>query len=268
VLYPRVASDYSRLIGAALRQGVPLLASSVGGDGSWRQKPTPSYKRIFVRSAKFVSARNPRDLTLLHRLGVPGEAYPDIVWKASEHFPVRPRKRGGPRIGMYIQLSNLLRRKAAHLLPLLFALTRERRDCEFIFLDTTNRSKNDYRGLGALMSGSNVRSFQFSEPERDLKFLASLDLPVSARPHTPVVCLQHAVPVISLRGEKKTGLLFENLGLRHLGCGNRRVHEFLGLVRSRPALDRFVRDFQFRTSPRSGGTAALGLKRWATGRRI
>jgi hypothetical protein len=35
-LCPRVASDYSRLIGATLRQGVPLLASPVGGDGSWR----------------------------------------------------------------------------------------------------------------------------------------------------------------------------------------------------------------------------------------
>jgi hypothetical protein len=34
VLYPRVASECSRLIGAALRRGVTLLASSVGGDGS------------------------------------------------------------------------------------------------------------------------------------------------------------------------------------------------------------------------------------------
>jgi hypothetical protein len=95
------------------------------------------------------------------------------------------------------------------------------------------------------MSGPNVRSFQFSEPERDLEFLASLHLLVSTRPNTPVVCLQHAVPVISLCGEKKTGLLFENLGLRRLCYGNRRVHEFLGLMRSRPALDRFVRDFRF-----------------------
>jgi hypothetical protein len=138
---------------------------------------------------------------------------------------------------MDIYLSNLLRRNAARLLPLLFALTRERRDCEFVFLDTTNRSKKTYRGLGVLMSGPNVRSFQFSEPERDLEFLVSPALLASTRLHTPVVCLQHAVPAISLCGEKKTGLLFENLGLGRLCYGNRRVHEFLGLMRSRPALD-------------------------------
>jgi hypothetical protein len=146
VLYPRVSSQYSRLIGTALRHGVPLLASSVGGDGSCPQKLTPSYKQIFVQSARFVSVRNPQDLTLLHRLGVPGEAYPDIVWKASEYFPIRPRKRGGLRIGMDVYLSNLLRHSAARLLPLLFALTRERRDCEFVFLDTTNRRKKPIAG--------------------------------------------------------------------------------------------------------------------------
>ncbi len=245
VLYPRVASQYSRLIGAALRKGVPLLASSVGGDGSCPEKLTPSYKQVFVQSAKYTSVRNPQDLALLRHLGAQGEAHPDIVWKAAEYFPVQPRKCGGFRIGMDVYLSNIVRRNAVLLLPMLFALTRERRDCEFVFLDTTNRSRKAYRGLGALISGPNIRSYQFSEPERDLELLASLDLLVSTRLHTPVVCMQHAVPVISLCGEKKTVLLFENLGLQHLCYENRRLHEFLGLMRNRPALDRFVRDFRF-----------------------
>lgn len=244
-LYPRVTSEYSRLIGQAIRKGIPMMASSVGGDGSCPENLTPSYKQRFVQSAKFISVRNPQDLMLLHRLGTRGEAFADIVWKTAEYFPVRPRKSGGLRIGMDIYLSNLVRRKAVQLLPLLYALTRERRDCEFIFLDTTNRHKKGYRGLGALISGPNIRSYKFSELEPDLEFLASLDLLVSTRLHAPIVCLQHAVPVISLCGEGKTTLMFENLGLQRFSYGNGQIHEFMKLMESRPGLDRFLRDFQF-----------------------
>jgi polysaccharide pyruvyl transferase WcaK-like protein len=120
-----------------------------------------------------------------------------------------------------------------------------RRDCEFYFLDSTNSGSKPYRGLGGFIGGANVRRHQFSSPESDLEFLASLDLLVSSRLHTPLVALQFGVPVLSLLAEGKTTLLFENLGLGHLCFGRRGILELYRLLKSRKSLDGFLRDFRF-----------------------
>jgi polysaccharide pyruvyl transferase WcaK-like protein len=245
LLFPRVQGEFSALIDTARGKGVRFLASSVGGGGSCPEQLKPRYKQQFVESAEFITVRNPQDLDFVRRLGVEGESYPDILWSASEYLPVQPVKHSGLRIGVDAYFNNLLRQHIVQLLPLLYGLTRERKDCEFVLLDTTNRTIRAYRGLGTLIRGANVRSHQFTDPDEDLATLASLDLLVSTRLHSLLMCLESGVPVISLCGENKTRLLLENVGLKHLCFGPERIGEFIALMRSKPALDRFLRDYQF-----------------------
>jgi polysaccharide pyruvyl transferase WcaK-like protein len=248
-LFPRAAQDYQHLVGLALRKGVRLIAASVGGDGTAPPLLTPRYKQMFAGSAHPITVRNPQDLPLLDRLGVKGECFPDIIWQTGERFPVQPRKTGRIRIGLDIYAGNLLRRNAAYLIPLLYAITRKRRDCEFILIDTTNRARKPYRGLGLVLRGPNIVPYQFEELEQDLEFLASLDLLVSTRLHTPPVCMQYGVPAVSLFGEGKTQLLFQNLGLARQQYSHRRIGGFLSMMLLRDGLDPSKSSFSFPDVP-------------------
>ena len=245
VMFPGVAAEFDRVVTLATRKGVRLAACSVGGDGSCPPRLAPAYKENFARSASFMTVRNPQDLAVLKRLGVPGAAFPDLMWLAGNHLALADRAAGGMRIGFDIYLSTVLRHAAPSLLAALEEVTNRRPDCQFFFIDSTNAGRKPYRGLGRLIRGSNARSYQFSDPESDLRFLASLDLLVSSRLHAPMVALQFGVPVISFLAEKKTSLLFSNLGLDCLSFGRDRIPELSRLLSSQPSLDRFLRDFRF-----------------------
>ncbi len=245
VFYPGVGREYEVLIREARKKGIRLGGFSVGGTGDCPETITPAYKQIFMEEAEYISVRNPQDLAILRHFGVPGDYFPDLVWQAADHFPARRRKADRLRIGMDLYGGNLLRHNAAYLVPLLYALTRKRPDCDFVFMDTTNRTKKPYRGLGRIIKGSRVYSHQFSSPAADMEMLASLDLLVSTRLHTLVVCLQYGVPVLSLFGEKKTTLLMRNLGLARLCYSHRRMRDFFSLMRSKEKLARFIEEFSF-----------------------
>jgi len=245
VLFPGVAGAFDNLVKRAIQKGHRLMACSVGGDGSCPQRLTPGYKELFARAASFMTVRNPQDLAILQRLGIPGGYFPDLMWLACEGMPLPPRRADGLRIAFDLYPSHLLRRFAAYLLPVLAQLTRARRDCQFFFLDSTNQCRKPYRGLGMLIRGPNVRSHQFSAPDDDLRFLASLDLLVSSRLHTPVAALQCGVPAISLLAEKKTTLLYHNLGLQRFCFGHRGIGELYRLVSRKPALEELLRGFPF-----------------------
>ncbi len=245
VLYPKVAGSFDELISLALRRKMRLMGVSVGGDGTCPHELVPAYKQRFVEAAEYLTVRNPQDLPLLERFGVEAQFFPDIVWQASKWFPTRRKKTGRMRIGMDIYAGNLLRQNAAYLIPLLYSVTHKRKDCEFIFIDTTNRSRKPYRGLGLVIRGDNVRAHQFYDMEEDVDLLASLDLLVSTRLHAPMICLQYGVPTLSLLGEKKTEVMFRNLGLAQLCYGKGRVGEFLALMRDRERMERFIQGFEF-----------------------
>jgi polysaccharide pyruvyl transferase WcaK-like protein len=245
MLFPHIGEEFAEVVRLALAKGVRLIGSSVGGDGTCPARIEPSYKELFAASAAFLSVRNPQDLRLLERLGVPGAWHPDVLWLAAERLGYQTRKQPGLTIGLDLYPSNLIRRHAWYVLPLLFDLIRTRRDCNFVLLDTTNRSVKPYRGIGCFLSAANARNLQFSEPAADLKALASLDLLVSSRLHAPVVASACGVPCLSLFGEKKTRLLLSNLGREDLLFGHRRLAELLGLLRDRKKLDTFLRDFRF-----------------------
>jgi polysaccharide pyruvyl transferase WcaK-like protein len=244
VMFPGVAGEFDKVVALATQKGVRLAACSVGGDGSCPPRLTPAYKEDFARSASFMTVRNPQDLAILKRFGVAGAAFPDLMWLAGDRIPRPASGPGGMRIGFDIYLSTILRRSAPSLLAVLKEIADRRPDCQFFFIDSTNAGSKPYRGLGRWIRGSNVRPYQFSDPESDLRFLASLDLLVSSRLHAPMVALQFGVPVVSVLAEKKTSLLFSNLCLDRLSFGRDRVSELGRLLSSKVSLDSFLRDFR------------------------
>jgi polysaccharide pyruvyl transferase WcaK-like protein len=245
LLYRGVSRDYDRLIEMAGRRGCRFCALSVGGTGECPPRLIPGYKQAFLNAAEYISVRNPQDVYLLKKHGVQGDYFPDLVWQTADHFPFGRHHRGTTKIGVDIYLSNLARKHALHILPLLWMITRIRSDCEFTFLDTTNRSMRPYRGAGRLIRGRNVRCRQFSDLAADLEFLASLDLLISTRLHTPMICMGYGVPAVSLFGEKKTALLMKNLDLSCLSIGHRELPAFASLLVHKARLSRFLEQFHF-----------------------
>jgi len=245
LLFRGVAREYANLVAMAVSRGVRCAALSVGGSGECPARLTPGYKQDFVSAAEYISVRNPQDLRLLERNGLRGEYFPDVVWRAADSFPVPPRVRGARRIGIDLYLSNLARRQALYLVPLLLAITRIRSDCEFILLDSTNQEARPYRGLARLIRGPNVGRRQFSDLAADLEFLASLDLLVSSRLHTPMVCMGYGVPALSLFGEKKTALMMQNLNLAACTFSHRNIRSFAALLSRREKLGPFLEQYPF-----------------------
>ncbi|WP_394766447.1 polysaccharide pyruvyl transferase family protein [uncultured Paludibaculum sp.] len=243
--FPGVSSEFDSLILGSIEKGICLAACSVGGDGALAPRLTPGYKERFTRAAAFMTVRNPQDLAVPGRFGIPAACFPDLMWLAGEWLPSPARRPGGMRIAFDLYPGALLRKLAPYLVPVIQQLVNERRDCQFYFLDSTNAGCKPYRGLGRFIRGANVVSHQFSDPESDFQFLASLDLLVSSRLHTPVIALQFGVPVVSLLPEGKTSLLLANLGLDSLTFGHHRILDLYRLLSGKKSLDAFLRDFRF-----------------------
>ena len=245
LLYPGVSGEYARLIRMAGDLGLRFCALSVGGCGECPSQLTPDYKQAFLNAAEYISVRNPQDIDLLKQNSVPGDYFPDVIWQTPDHFPAPSRSRGTSRIGVDIYLSNLARKRALHLLPLLWRVTRMRPDCEFIFLDSTNRNVRPSRSPGRLIRGGNIRNYQFSDLAADLGFLASLDLLISSRLHTPMICMGYGVPVLSLFGEKKTTLMMKNLDLARCSFGRGQMKAFASLLSHKDPLSVFLEQYRF-----------------------
>jgi polysaccharide pyruvyl transferase WcaK-like protein len=245
LLFPGISSEYAAIVETAQRLHRRFCALSVGGSGDSPPFLTPSYKQAFLSHAEYVSVRNPQDLALLQRNGVRGDCYPDVVWQTADHFPATPRKRGTARIGIDLYFSNLGRRHALHILPMLWRITRIRRDCEFICMDSTNANSRPYRGLGMLIRGRNVRRYQFCDLNADLEFLSSLDLLVSSRLHTLMVCLGYGVPALSVFGERKTTLMMHNLGLSGCVLEHGKMNDLFSLFAQSTRLKAMLEHFRF-----------------------
>ncbi|MBP1596266.1 MAG: polysaccharide pyruvyl transferase [Acidobacteria bacterium] len=245
LLYPRVSGEYARLIRTAGDLGLRFCALSVGGSGECPPQLTPEYKQDFLNAAEYISVRNPRDIDLLKQNGVPGDYFPDVIWQTLDHFPAPSRGRGTSRIGVDIYLSNLARKRALHFLPLLWNVIRMRPDCEFTFLDSTNRNVRSSRSPGRFIRGGNIRNYQFSDLAADIEFLSSLDLLISSRLHAPMICMGYGVPVLSIFGEKKTALMMENLGMSCYSFGHGQMKALASLLAQKDRLARFLEQFRF-----------------------
>jgi hypothetical protein len=245
ILFPGAQQDFTRIVGLARLRGLRLLGLSLGGDGTQPRRLVPSYKERFLEAAEFITVRNPEDLPLLHRYGVPGECYPDIVWQATRWFPASRRTGGRLRIGFDLYPGALLRRGVPQAFSMLRSLARRYPDVDFLFLDTFSRETRPYRGLARFLRGPNISACQFQNMQEDIDLLASLHLLVSSRLHAPMVCLQSGVPVLSFVPEGKSRLMYRSLGLERLCYDRAHIGEFFDLLGSPTRLERFIRDFPF-----------------------
>jgi hypothetical protein len=252
LLYPSAASRLDRLVRAVIEQGIPVLLASVGGDGRPVGRLTPAYKARLFAAAQSVTVRNPQDVEACEAEGKSAACFPDIVWGLRRVLRVERRRHERPRIGLDLYPSNLLRQGALHLLPRLQSIVNGQRDCEFVFIDTANASRRPYRGLGAVIRGGNVSRYQFRDVDEDLAFVASLDAVFSSRFHLPIVAMQYGVPAVSAFAERKTRLLYANLGLERYSYHLDRTADLLTLLGSRLALDQLVREFAFPDAARLG----------------
>ena len=252
LLYPSAASRLDRLARAVIASGLPVVLSSVGGDGRPLGKLTPAYRARLVEAAQSLTVRNPQDVALLEAVGKRARYFPDIVWGLSGVLPLERRRSARPRLGFDLYPSNLLRQGALRLLPLLQAAVNARPECDFVFIDSTNASCRSYRGLAGIIRGPNVSRYQFRDVDADLAFIASLDAVFSSRLHMPVVAMQYGVPALSVFAEPKTRMLFANLGLERYSFHRERASELGSLMASRTAFDRLVAEFAFPDAQRLG----------------
>jgi polysaccharide pyruvyl transferase WcaK-like protein len=252
LLYRSAASRLGALVRAVAARAIPVLLASVGGDGRPIGTLTPAYKAHLVAAARSITVRNPQDVDILKARGQHAALFPDIVWGLRRVLPIERRRGARLRVGFDLYPSNLVRQGALQLLPRLQAAVRRRQDCDFVFIDTTNASRKPYRGLGGIIRGANVSRYQFRDLDADLDFVASLDAVFSSRLHVPVVAMQCGVPAVSVFAERKTRLLYANLGLEGLSFHQGRIGELLSLIGSRDGLDRLTREFPFPDTARLG----------------
>lgn len=245
-LHPKATRGNIAVMLEAERRGVKLVALSVGGDGN-PAPPDPRERRAKLFSlASRMTVRNQADLALPQRAGVRCDWFPDIVWHAGAMFPAtKPGKRERLKIGIDMYPSNLLRQHGEYFVALLQLAVIRRPDVEFVLIDSANRTRSPYRGLGVVVRGRNVTRYQFEHLEPDLEMLAGLDALVSTRLHVPMVCLAYGVPVASVFGEGKTRLLFESLGLSEHFHHHGRMAEWSKVMLARNGWERWIEGYRF-----------------------
>ena len=256
LLYPSTVPRMNRLVAEVIRRRVPVWLASVGGDGRPPHDVKPAYRARLLGEAQSITVRSPQDAELLQAAGRAATYYPDVVWGLSREVTV-PRRHGARmRIGIDLYPSNLVRQHAVHALPRLQAAVSRRTDCEFFCLDTTNATRKAYRGLAGIIRGAHVHRYQFRDLDADLAFIASLDVVLSSRFHTPIVALQYGVPAVSMLPERKTQIAYANLGLDRYCYRRERVGELVETMSDREAFDELVRGFGFPDVARLGRESA------------
>lgn len=238
------AKEYALLLDMLSQRKIPLYALSVGGNGIYPDPLTPSYKQRILEISRYVSVRNSEDLELLQRVGTPGEFFPDIVWQTSTFFSLQRPQNTRIRIGIDIYFSNILKQCALYLPLIIYMITLIRHDLDFVFIDTTNKSKSPFRALHWPRNRKNTTIYQFYELPHDLDVLTSLDLVISSRLHLGVACLSYGIPFLSLFGERKTRICLKNARLSHLYFSHRQIGNFVSLMLSKEKLSNLMTDFQ------------------------
>lgn len=215
--------DLETVITRCRNQGVPLLAVSIGGDGTPAERLMPFQRRL-IETASFATVRNLEDIALFRAFGKGATWHPDIVLDTGRMFPpplcpARLRK----TVGIDLYLRPLFAHGALYVPSLIKIIAHVRRDVDFVFIDTTSRQKAAFRAVRPPRCVSNTRSYQFGSLEEDLSLIAKLDLVISNRLHLGVAALSYGVPFISLMGQAKTRFFMKQTGLADFYFDHRRI---------------------------------------------
>lgn len=240
-----VADKLYGLVQLARQKGLVRCAISVGGDGGTDTRLFPAYKGLFLEGARHGSVRNPSDLALLSALGVEGQVFPDLVWRAGSPAPRRRRPGDRLRIGLDVSLAHLAGRRALHFAALMQTLAWRCPHHTFVCVNSTHRSVHPSTVFDRWIRGNNVEHYQFHDLNADASMLATLDLMISSRLHVPVVCLGHHVPVVWTFCEEKTQIFLGTMGLGAMNFGHGRLWELARMLASRDRLDAFLAGYPF-----------------------
>lgn len=223
---PQHGLDSARILELTKLDGIPIIGTSIGGDGKYPRHLEPPSKQEFLTRARSISVRYADDLRLLREAGTAGDYFPDLLWSTALQFPRVPVTKPHLRIGIAVYGGQLLAQKALLAPLMLYACALRRRDVEFVFLDSANADKSPFRALPRL-PGVRGETYQFREPDEDLRVLASLDALVSTQLPLGIVAASYDIPFLALLPETKTRRMMTESGLEHLCFG----HERLGQLR-------------------------------------
>ena len=199
-----------------------------------------------MRGVCYGSVCNPSDLTILENLGVKGEVFPDLVWRAGSNAMSSRTPNDRLRIGLDVYLANLAERRGLHFAAVLQTLVWRCPQYTFVCLNSNNRATRPSSPNRWLrLRGRNVEHYHFHDFEHAAALLGSLNLLVSSRLHVPVVCLAHRVPVVWTFCERKTQVFLGALGLEAMDFGHGRVLKFVDLLTHGEKLEAFLTNYPF-----------------------
>lgn len=245
-LHPKATLGNMPVLLEAERRRVRMVALSVGGSGDPAPPDLGERRARLLSMASRLTVRNEEDLVIPQRAGVRCDWFPDIVWHTGTMFPATKSSGGGRlRIGIDVYPSNLLRQHGEYFVALLQLAVMRRPDVDFVLIDSANRTRSPYRGIGLAVRGRNVTRYQFEHLEADLEMLAGLDGLVSTRLHVPIACLQYGVPVASLLGEGKTQMLFDSLGFSEHFYRHSRMGEWAKVMLAGQGWERWIESYRF-----------------------
>lgn len=207
-------SQINQLIEACHANCIPFYVISIGGNGLALDKLSSIQQRL-VKSAKYITLRNPQDLVVLNDISTPGDFYHDIVWLTPYFFEFKSPKSIVKRIGINMSFGS---ERYSKLFTLIMKfIVRLRKDCEFIFLDGTPKTESRFlKVLDLSTYSNNCSKATYSELYEYVALIGSLDLVITNRLHIGVVALSYGITTISFLGETKAKLLFENVGIKDL----------------------------------------------------
>lgn len=238
-------ADRCRLLELAEQRALPVYGFSMGGSGRYPQPIFP-FQQLFLQAVRYISVRNFQDVHWIKQMKprIRVDCFPDIIWQTSAYFPRRRTENKRPMIGVHLHATPLIRQRAVYV-PLLFsAITRLRRDADFIFLDITGKRENLIRLKKWFGERSNVGYYQFHRLAEDLDVLSSLDLLCSTQLHTGVACMTYGIPFVSVFGHTKTKILLENLQLSSCYYDHHNMTALCSLLLSPRRLRHFLRDLK------------------------
>jgi hypothetical protein len=235
------SGDSARVVSRAVERQIPIVGISIGGDGRHPRQLYPPSKEAFLQQARYISLRYTDDLALLEDRGKKGAAFPDVLWRAPSLVPGSRPASGRLRIGISIYAGQLIPQRAFWIPPLLYSAALIRRDVQFVFIDSANAARSPFRALPRI-PGIRGRHHSFNDPDVDLQLLASLDLLITTHLPVGIVAMSYGVPFLSVAPEHRARRLMRDLGLSDRCFSGSDASRLWSLLRSRSALETFLRD--------------------------
>ncbi len=217
--------NLGKLLDICKQKSIPVYAISVGGNGVTIDKITPIECQRLVLEAELITFRNLQDLAQLKPNSNSGKFFHDIVWTTPCFFPNQRQSNIRKKIGINIYSHG--GKKGKIFKEIMKFIVKLRQECEFIFIEVRKSTDDSFRAFDLSSYSDNCSKISYSDLEKDIEFISSLDLLITSRLHIGVVAMSFGVPTISLWGSRKAQILFQDIGLGHLVWQNDGLYKLI-----------------------------------------